>query len=247
MDHVVLPIFWAEKPALWFAQVEAVFALNKVASDSDMYDHIISELSNDVISLVEDIILNPPEIESSHRYQYLKGEVIKRIYIKQLENEKIGSMKPSEFLSHLRTKADWRVSEETVKEMWIEGLPSHIKEVIEKEDSDNLDLLVIIADKIHGINLVEKLSDRTSIEVEEKFNKLLEKMEKLYKEVIDIQATIKQKVEVCENCKIKTPKANLRNNQNVNQICWYHDNFGSRAVKCVSPCNYKEEQVTQNI
>lgn len=241
MDHVVLPSFWVEKPALWFAQVEAVFALNRVTSDSDMYDHIVSELSKDVISLVEDIILNPPEMEAVDRYDYLKHEVIERMSIKQLENEKIGSMKPSEFLAHLQTKADSRVSEETIKEIWIEGLPSHVKEVIEGENCDNLDLLINVADKVLEVYSVENLSDKSSTEFESKLDKLLQQMENLHKQVIDIQLTIQEKVEVCKNCKCKTPEVKLKtNDRNVNQICWYHDKFGYKAVKCISPCSYKE-------
>lgn len=251
MDHVVLPIFWADKPALWFAQVEAVFALNRVTSDSDMYDHIVSELSNDVMSLVEDIILNPPEIEATHRYEYLKREVIVRMSIKQLKKENIGFMKPSEFLEHLQTKADSRVSKKTVKEIWIDGLPSHVKEVVKKEDCDNLDLLVIIADKVLGIHLVEKPSDSSSRDLEKKIDKLSQHIENLGKHVTDcyllfVQIASREKLEGCKIGNNKTPEVKLKNNdQKVNQICWYHDNFGSRAVKCISPCHYKELQIIQ--
>lgn len=245
MDNVELPSFWAEKPALWFAQVEAVFGLKRVTSDSDMYDHIVSELSNDVISLVEDIILNPPDIETLYRYDYLKQEVIERMCIKQLNSEEIGSMTPSEFLEHLQTKAYSSVSEETVKEIWVRRLPSHVKEVIKGTDCNNLELLTKIADKVFAVHLVEKPSNRSSIELEKKIDKLLEQMENLYKQVIDIQLTIKEKVGVCQNCKSKMPEVNLKSNDHkVSQMCWYHDKFGYRAVKCISPCRYKEQNVT---
>lgn len=203
MEHVKLPSFWAEKPALWFAQVEAVFALNRVTSDFDMYDYIVSELSNDVISLVEDIIVNSANLQVTDRYDYLKQEVIGRMCIKQLKNEKIGSMKPSEFLAHLLTKADSRVSEEIIKEIWIDGLPSNVKEFVEGENCDNLDLLIKIADKVFEVHVGENSSDKSLIELEKKIDKVLEQMENLYKQVIDMQVTIQDLVGVCTKCKSK--------------------------------------------
>lgn len=111
-----------------------------------------------------------------------------------------------------------------------------------------MDLLVKIADKVLEVYLVKKPSDKSSIELEKKLDQLLKKMENLYKQVIDIQATIQEKVGVCTNCNSKTPEVKLKSNdQNLCQMCWYHEKFGYRAVKCVSPCNYKRQQVTRKL
>lgn len=250
MDHILLPSFWVEKPALWFAQVEAVFALNRVTTDSDMYDYIISELNNDVISLVEDIILDYQVIESANdKYDNLKQKIIQRLSIQQLENEKIGSMKPSEFLAFLQTKADSRVSETTVRGIWFDGLPSHAQEVLKGlQDFRNLELLTKVADKIVEANLVEKPSDRCLSELEGKLDMLLQQMDNLHKQMVDIQATIQEKVEVYNNCKCKAPVVILkRNDQKLNEMCWYHKKFGYRAVKCIHPCSFIEQEVTQKL
>jgi hypothetical protein len=58
---VRLPPFWAERPAVWFAQAEAQFYLAGVNSEKTKFFHLISQLDHRYAAQAEDIITSPPE------------------------------------------------------------------------------------------------------------------------------------------------------------------------------------------
>jgi hypothetical protein len=53
---VRLPLFWAQQPAVWFAQAEAQFFLASVSSKKTKFLHVISQLYHRYAAEVEDII-----------------------------------------------------------------------------------------------------------------------------------------------------------------------------------------------
>lgn len=52
--------FWKDGSALWFARAEAQFCTYKVSSDTGRFDGIVSELDQDVLAQLADIVENPP-------------------------------------------------------------------------------------------------------------------------------------------------------------------------------------------
>jgi hypothetical protein len=58
---VRLPPFWAERPAVWFAQAEAQFTLAGIFSEKTKFYYVISQLDQRYATEVEDIIISPPE------------------------------------------------------------------------------------------------------------------------------------------------------------------------------------------
>jgi hypothetical protein len=53
--------FWAEWPAMWFAQAEAQFTFASISSEKTKFFHVISQLDHRYALKVEDIITFPPE------------------------------------------------------------------------------------------------------------------------------------------------------------------------------------------
>jgi hypothetical protein len=58
---VQLPPFWAEWPAMWFAQAEAQFTLAGISSEKTKFYYVISQLDHRYAAEVEDIIVSPLE------------------------------------------------------------------------------------------------------------------------------------------------------------------------------------------
>jgi hypothetical protein len=56
-----LPPFWAERPAVWFAQAEAQFTLASFSSKQTKFCYVISQLEHRYAVNVEDIITSLPE------------------------------------------------------------------------------------------------------------------------------------------------------------------------------------------
>jgi hypothetical protein len=102
-----LPPFWAERPAVWFAQAEAQFTLVGISSEKTKFYHVISQLEHRYASDVEDIIISPPEQKP---YTALKADLVRRLSSSKeqrirplLTAEEMGDRKPSQFLRHLRS------------------------------------------------------------------------------------------------------------------------------------------------
>jgi hypothetical protein len=96
---VRLPLFWAERPAVWFAQAEAQFILAGVNSEKTKFFHVISQLDHRYAAEVEDIITSQPERDP---YTTLRTELVRRLSpsreqrIRQLLTlEEMGDCKPS--------------------------------------------------------------------------------------------------------------------------------------------------------
>jgi hypothetical protein len=56
-----LTLFWAEQPAVWFAQAEVQFSLAGISSERTKYFHFISQLDHRYAAEVEVIIVILPE------------------------------------------------------------------------------------------------------------------------------------------------------------------------------------------
>lgn len=73
---VKLPPFWPDRPAIWFAQVEAQFIISGISADLTKFNYVVAQLDTRVIGEVEDIILRPP---LEDKYIRLKYELIRRL------------------------------------------------------------------------------------------------------------------------------------------------------------------------
>jgi hypothetical protein len=93
-----LPPFWAERPAVWFAQAEAQFTLAGISSEKTKFYYVISQLDQRYAVEVEDIITSPPERDP---YTTLKTELVTRLSpsreqrIRQFLTLDMGDRKPS--------------------------------------------------------------------------------------------------------------------------------------------------------
>jgi hypothetical protein len=123
---VQLPSFWAERPAVWFAQAEAQFSFAGLSSETTKFFHVISQLDHRYAAEVEDIIISPPKRDP---YTTLRSELVRRLTpsrgrrIRQLLTiEEMGDRKPSQFLRHLRSLAP-DVPEDFLSTIWSSRLP----------------------------------------------------------------------------------------------------------------------------
>jgi hypothetical protein len=151
---VRLPPFWAEWPAVWFAQDESQFSLAGISSETIKCFHIISQLDHQYAAEVEDIIISPPERDP---YTTLRAELVRRLTpsrgqrIRQLLTiEEMGDSKPSQFLRHLRSLAP-DVSEDFLSTIWSSWLPPNIQAHLACQPECSLDAAARCADRISEV------------------------------------------------------------------------------------------------
>ncbi|XP_049964284.1 uncharacterized protein LOC126484732 [Schistocerca serialis cubense] len=164
---VRLPPFWPHNPSLWFAQVEANFSYAGITVDATKFALVVSQLDHQYAAEVQDIIINPPGTNS---YDRLKEELIRRVSASQeerirqlLTQEDIGDKKPSQYLRHLRSKADaGTVPDSLLRTIWSSRLPPPVKAVVVSQTDASLDAVADLAGKIQEATTPSIVSSATA-------------------------------------------------------------------------------------
>ncbi|XP_046399991.1 uncharacterized protein LOC124166504 [Ischnura elegans] len=148
-----LPLFWPDNPIVWFAQVEAQFALSGITQDATQYGYVASHLDARWAAEVQDILTNPP---SEGRYICLKEELIRRLSLSEekrvrqlLTEEELGERTPSQFLRHLRNLAGTtQVQDNLLRTLWLQRLPAAVQAILQVQLTLPLDEVAKLADRI---------------------------------------------------------------------------------------------------
>ena len=59
--HIRAPLFWLEKPDLWFKQLDIRFEANQVTSDQAKFSFALAHIDAMNAGKIADLISNPPE------------------------------------------------------------------------------------------------------------------------------------------------------------------------------------------
>jgi hypothetical protein len=213
---VRLPPFWAERPAVWFAQAEAQFALAGISSEQTKFYYVISQLERQYASEVEDIIISPPERDP---YTMLKTELVKRLSpskeerIHQLLALEMGDSKPSQFLRHLRSLAP-EAPEDFLRTIWSSRLPPKVQ--------------AILAGQPEGNTLLHRIED------------LSRQVAAISAELAHLRAKSRNP-RSCTRNRRSGGRPSSRDDA-TSTLCWYHRCYGARAPKCTQPCSYRQQE-----
>lgn len=246
---VRLPPFWPEDPEVWFVQAEAQFQISGIKDDTTKFYHVISQLDQRYIREVKDIVKNPP---ATGKYEKLKIELSKRLSISRehqitqlLSHEELGDRKPSQFLRHLRTLAADGVKDEFLRSLWSSRLPPHVQAIIVSQTSGSLEDVAELADKICEVTPSPSHQLASTSAASSNFDALLKRIDDMI--ASRIQTELKQQISQLNiNSRGRSSsrrdfrsRSKSRNRSKTPGVCWYHNNYGEKAKKCTSPCNYK--------
>lgn len=241
--RVRVPPFWRVNPKLWFSQIESQFINAGITKDSTKYHTLVGSVESDILNAVSHIIESPPPTEM---YETLKKALLiefqeseeKRLQ-RLLENVCIGDRKPSALLREMRQLSSGKVSDEIMKSLWFQRLPSTIKAIL-SVSSDSLDKLAEMADKINvqiGDSNINELSNQQL----EPSNSRLDQIENQMQNILDrIEALNINQRGRSRSQSVRRKSTRSRGNS-MSSTCWYHSNFGAKATRCRSPCSFKSE------
>ncbi|XP_057318293.1 uncharacterized protein LOC130663193 [Microplitis mediator] len=151
INSLKAPSFNPKRVSLWFAQLEAQFAIHGVATEREKFNHVVSLIDTEYACEVETIIINPPttmpyaELKTTLITCYSKSEEAK---LRQLLNgETVGDRSPSQFLRHLKSLAPFNA---VLKARWLANLPKKTQELLAISPSTaTIDELVETVDTLH--------------------------------------------------------------------------------------------------
>lgn len=237
---VKLPTFWADKPAIWFAQVEAQFQIANIVLDATKYNYVVGHLDQKLAGEVEDLITNPP---SEGKYEKLKEVLIQRLSISQekrvrqlLSDEELGDRKPSQFLRHLRSLAGTALSDDNIiRQLWLRRLPQQAQAILAAQADLNLDKVSELADKIVELAPEPAVCSASSTFTLAILAKQLEEVSS------QVAALSRQQRQPSRDRSVSSGRAS-----NSAKRCWYHRKWGAKATRCISPCNWKAENLNSS-
>lgn len=235
---VKAPPFWRSDPLLWFKQMESQFVMAGVTQDVTKFHTIVASIESNILEKVQDVIINPP---ATNMYETLKAKLVcsfsdseeKRLK-KLLTEMELSDKKPSDLLSQMRSLAQGKVSDDILKQLWMQRLPSQMKAILSVSE-DRLEKLATMADKIcdcsdteiHAVSSASENRMSRLDNIERRLESLCNKMEAFGGSRSKSRATGKRNRSKSSHRKDKP-------------LCWYHFKFGEKAKKCVTPCNFKQ-------
>lgn len=241
-----LPTFWSNMPEIWFIQVEQIFSLNRITSDDSKYRNVIAVLPQETMANVLDLLRNPPR---TGKYNSLKEALISRHSLSEnkrleelLSSSEIGDRSPSSLFRDMENKlgSSSFVNGDLLKRLWLRKLPEPVKVAVTSSNLEDISTILTVADRVwevtHSNSISSVASSHTTSAIE---NKLLEAIKTLSVEVAALKSDPLRGRPASKSFRggrahsRSRSKSRLRGN-----YCWYHANFGNRALKCISPCQY---------
>ena len=241
---VKLPPFWPDKPALWFAQAEAQFAVAAVTRDETKYFYVVSQLDCRYAAEVEDIITAPPVQD---KYNVLKDQLIRRMSLSQEQRirqllmvEELGDRKPSQFLRHLRSLAGTTgINDNLLRTLWLQRLPSQAQAILQVQANLPLDQAADVADKILEVTSTQiALVSQTDDSSTNAISTLTDQVENLTRQIAALQQRSQHVRSRFRKFPERRGRSKVRFEDEKNQWCWYHERFFDKAAKCIKPCIY---------
>lgn len=249
---IKLPPYWSSDPQVWFAQVEAQFATRGINNQRTMFDYVIASLSPEVATEIRDLILTPPNAD---QYTALKEQLIQRTAVSEqrriqqlLGSEELGDRKPSQFLRRLQQLAGDTVRNDGafLRQLFLQRLPPNVRMVLASAgDNTQITELANTADRIMeagtsniptvftpNISAVSPSPlDMTKLQAE--ITCLKDEIKLLRRSSSDRSSRDRSSRDRSPRRRSPSPVADA-----ASVMCWYHQQFGSSAVKCRPPCSY---------
>ena len=220
--------------------MEAQFATNSITQDLTKFYHAVQALDASVLAEVSELITNPPD---NNKYEALKTRILNEFQDSEekrlkalLNTTELGNQRPSRLLKHMRDLAESKVSDELLKSLWMQRLPTNTQTVLSTSE-DTLDKLATMADRIHDIvspNIcsTEVVSAANATPWENQLCEIIKRLDRI--ESRGRSATPHRRRRF--NSKSRTRAASTES-----KYCWYHKRFGQEAKKCTSPCSWKNK------
>lgn len=231
------PPFWKSEPKLWFIQLEAQFDIAGITSDSTKYNYVISAIDTELLMHVTDFVTTPP---TTDKYEGIKNKLIdsysdssEKNLRKLLSELDLGDRKPSHLLSEMTRLGGTSVTQELLKSLWLQRLPSQTQAILAMSN-DPLPKLAQMADKITEIQQPQTFA----VAANPATNDMALTIERLGKQVEELRTSFQRSSRHRRRSRSRPPNRSGTPVGNSSGECWYHRKFKEQARKCTTPCRH---------
>lgn len=238
---IKLPEFWKNDRHMWFAQAEAQFNLAQVTRDETKFWHIIAKVDQSVICHVSDLVSNPP---AENKYGAVKERLIARFALSAqarleqlLGSYDLGDLRSTHLLAKMQeSSTGLNVDDALMKMLFLQRMPQNVRAVLSISD-ETTQKLAEMADKM----IDSSPATNAAVHVPAPVPSTGENAD---------YASLKEEIEVltAEIRRLKTNPSRSRSRSSskprsrVDEVCWYHRKYGSRADRCREPCAFGRQK-----
>ena len=246
-------------PSLWFATFELRLNCWEIKSEKMKTDILVAHLTDEILLVVQDIILNNPTYASLKTRLLQTFEPSMTARVSQLLNpETLGDRKPSEMLTFLKANvARNDISENMLKELFISRMPENVRMSLCTMPHASLDALAAAADKMMETTSAMMFAGSSSFQnsyvadnrlLTAKLEALESKINNfVYRSSSNHEKT--QQRPQFQRTTTQTPRPFRPQSKEQrfqqggfdfqNSVCYYHQKFGDRAHRCTAPCSWR--------
>ncbi|KAF6203052.1 hypothetical protein GE061_003465 [Apolygus lucorum] len=249
-----LPAFHANDPHLWFIQIEAQFAAERVTTETTKFNRVVSQLPIDVLQQITDLVETPgtsPYTQLKTRLSSLYTDSQEDQLLALLHDTPIGDQKPSLALNRLRYIAGKDTPLAIVKTIWIKRLPTSIQQNLMTAGESDINKLAALADRLIALERPSVAALNTSTDL----STLKDQVDNLTKELRRLtssrqrvysrdRSSSRHRDRSIDKPREKGPTREFRRQRDLtphSTSCYYHRRFGDKAKKCVPPCSHQQE------
>jgi len=247
---VKLPDFWVKDPKMWFSQAEAQFCRARITAAATMYDYVLMKLPEDVVmsvrALISEIEADPVKQEDS--YQLLKdallgsyGKTKWQMAYALLDHPDLGDHRPSAMMAEmLSLRFETSAPDSLFLALFLRRLPSSIRDHLAAADHKTATEMAAHADILwdarNNASQVAAVSDSLA--------------------AVSVRSA-SPKTSRSPDCRARSPdrrgngkgqrfrrptpgRQDNRSNNSNRRLCFYHDQYGVKALKCHAPCSWRE-------
>lgn len=234
-----VPPFWRARPSLWFAQVDALLAQQRV-SDETRFQFVVAQLDREDLEQVSDILLSPPD---GRKFQTLRQRLIdvyeeseERRLQRLVDGFELGDQTPSQLLRRIRDASGASGTPASVLQvLWMKKLPSHLRAILSATTGD-LDALAKVADKVIAhCQPALPVAEVAAVSQQPPPSSALETI------LLDIQRRL-ARLEAPPRSRVDRSlsrgRQRARSSDNPSSVCYYHRRWGDEAKNCRQPCTF---------
>ena len=206
---------------MWFHQVEAVFRLSRITSETSKFLHVMASLPPAILIEFQEWFTessNTPYSDLRRAMIKLRQVPISTHFDRLFNTTQLGDRRPTEHLRILRRHYQQlgmqSPNDHILRHVFLKSLPVDIQKHLTGRDSNSLDDLAKLAD-----DLTKGTSQYTVNAAD------------------DPTTQIAQLTTEINLLKQRLNRANSTNTDSFT-TCYYHRTFGSAARKCQPPCDY---------
>lgn len=256
---IKMPPFFRKNAKVWFWQIESQFANTGITNELTKYHYVVGSLDADIADLVADFMERPlsatPYADLKKRLLSEFEETEGRKAKKLLTEIQLGDKKPSQLLREMKKLAGSNVKDEFLRTIFLDRLPDSCKSILAASQSETLDNLASMADRIlehlpssslvssQYICATTRSHTHRPPDLEQRVASLEQSLSTITESLAKLNRQMSQRAR--SRSKSPYPRSGSQSRNGNYDMCWYHFKFGEAAKQCVQPCKFSSKDPTK--